>query len=141
MDELNYNEMLGTPVAQLRASSLSNPKMNSQMKQPQIRQFAKNMEMDLLNYTDDDSMSDVSNYKLKQKKYKPSYYNFFNFSKFKDYDMIVLVIVFFILNTNQSINFINENLKYIKSLDVNYVNLITRSLIFGILFYLVKKFI
>lgn len=146
MDDLNYNEMLGTPVAQLKASTLSNTRIKPQMKQNKqhISQFAKNIEMDLLkyDYSDDDSvMSDVSNYKLKQKKRKQSYYNFFNFSKFKDYDIIILIAIFFILNTNQSINFISDNLKYIKSLDVNYSNLITRSLIFGIMFYLVKKFI
>ena len=47
--------------------------------------------------------------------------------------------VFLILNTNQSIKFINDNFKYIKNMDINYFNLIIRSLLFGIFFYIIKK--
>jgi len=142
MDDINYNDMLGTPIARLKTSSISNIKKQPiKYNKQQINQFAKNMEMDLQKYNsdDDDSInSDTSNYKYKPK--KKSIKSFIsNISKFKDYDIIILMGVFLILNTNQSIKFINDNLKYIKNMDINYFNLIIRSLLFGIFFYIIKK--
>ena len=143
----NINEMLGTPVAKLKSSSIANIK-NKPIKynKHDINQFAKKIEMDLQNYNSDDESinSDTSNNKYKQIKKKSKCNNLLgsftsNISKFKDYDIIIFTILFLILNTNQSITFINDNLKYIKNIDINYFNLIIRSLIFGIFLYIVKK--
>ncbi len=135
MDELNYDSALGTPVAKLKQPTFVK---KSQMKQ-RISNFARNIENDLINkYSDSDS--DVS-VKINNKKKHKTMYNIFNISKFKDYDVLILTLLFLLLNTNITIQFFNDNLKNIKSIDINYFNLGLRSLVFGILFYIIKKFI
>ena len=137
MDDLNYNEMVGgTNVSQLKASQLNKKKQH-------ISQFAKNMEKELINYSDDDSDGSVNLPLNSPPKRKPKQNsilnNLFNFSKFKDYDILLLTVIFLLLNTNQSISFVSENLKSIKSINFNYSNLVVRTLIFGLLFFIVKK--
>ena len=135
MEELNYDGVLGTPVAKLKAPTFVR---KPQMKQ-HISNFARNIENDLNNkYSDTDS--DVS-VKINNKKKHKTMYNMFNISKFKDYDVLILTLLFLLLNTNFTIQFFNDNLKHFKSIDINYFNLGLRSLVFGILFYIVKKFI
>ena len=80
MDDINYNDMLGTPIARLKTSSISNIKNQPiEYNKQQINQFAKNMEMDLQKYnSDDDSInSDTSNYKYKYKQKKKKIYSKF----------------------------------------------------------------
>jgi hypothetical protein len=135
MDELNYDAVLGTPVAKLKAPTFVR---KPQMKQ-NISNFARNMEAELINNKYSDSDSDVSVRVPTKKKHK-AMYNYFNISKFKDYDILVLTLLFLLLNTNLTIQFFNDNLKNMKSIDINYLNLGLRSVVFGILFYVVKKF-
>jgi len=132
MDNLNYNDMVGTPVSQLKKK----PKYN-------IKQLAKNMELDLQknNYSDnennDSSDSDLTPVNKNKKLYKNNNY----FYNFKDYDIIILSIIFLLLNINYSIEFLNNYLIYFKNIDISYINVGIRSIIFAILFYLIKKFI
>jgi hypothetical protein len=137
MDDLNYNNMVGTPVSQLKQKQ--KPKYN-------IGQLAKNMELDLQknNYSDNENNDNNSSdseeipiYKNK-KQYKKITNNFYNF---KDYDIIIISIIFLLLNINYSINFLNDYLIYFKNIDISYINVTIRSIIFAILFYLIKKFI
>jgi len=135
MDDLNYNDMVGTSVAQLKQKQ--KPKYN-------ISQLARNMELDLQknNYSDNENNNssdseEIPVYKNK-KQYKKITNNFYNF---KDYDIIILSIIFLLLNINYSINFLNDYLIYFKNIDISYINVTIRSIIFAILFYLIKKFI
>ena len=134
MDNLNYNDMVGTPVSQLKQRQ--KPKYN-------IKQLAKNMELDLQknNYSDnennDSSDSDLTPVNKNKKLYKNNNY----FYNFKDYDIIILSIIFLLLNINYSIEFLNNYLIYFKNIDISYINVGIRSIIFAILFYLIKKFI
>ena len=136
MDDLNYNDMSGTSVSKLKSKSKYN-----------IGQLARNIEYDLQknNYSDNDnysSESDGTPRNIKKKHYKkPLISNNFNFYNFKDYDIIILSIIFLLLNINYSINFLNDYLIYFKNIDISYINVTIRSIIFAILFYLVKKFI
>ena len=133
MDDLNYNNMVGTPVSQLKQKQKSN-----------ISQLARNMELDLQknNYSDNEnnnsSDSDLTPVYKNKKQYKKITNNFYNF---KDYDIIILSIIFLLLNINYSINFLNDYLIYFKNIDISYINVTIRSIIFAILFYLIKKFI
>ena len=135
MDDLNYNDMVGTSVSQLK---------QKQKQKSNISQLARNMELDLQknNYSDNENNNssdseEIPVYKNK-KQYKKITNNFYNF---KDYDIIILSIIFLLLNINYSINFLNDYLIYFKNIDISYINVTIRSIIFAILFYLIKKFI
>ena len=101
MDDLNYNDMVGTSVSQLK---------QKQKQKSNISQLARNMELDLQknNYSDNENNNssdseEIPVYKNK-KQYKKITNNFYNF---KDYDIIILSIIFLLLNINYSINFLN----------------------------------
>lgn len=137
MEDINYNDMHGTPVTQLKKKKKYN-----------INQLARNIELNLQkkNYEENESSDSENNYPIQHKQHKnklkknkwnniPFIYNF------KDYDIIIITIIFLLLNVNYSINFLNDYLIYIKKLDITYINLIIRSIIFGVIYYLIKKII
>lgn len=134
MDDLNYNDMVGTPVSQLKQRQ--KPKYN-------ISQLAKNIELDLQknNYSDNENNDSSESDEMPVYKNKKHYKNNNYLYNFKDYDIIILSIIFLLLNINYTINFLNDYLIYFKNIDISYINVTVRSIIFAILFYLIKKFI
>ena len=55
-------------------------------------------------------------------------------------DIILYVLIFMLLNNKFVIEIIYDRVPYIKSIESPYPNLILRSLVFGILIFLIKKF-
>jgi subtilase family serine protease len=59
---------------------------------------------------------------------------------FKYLDIFLYVLIFMLLNNKFIIELIYDRVPYIKSMDSPYPNLILRSIVFGILIFLIKKF-
>lgn len=134
MNEFNFNDEseIGTSV-----SKLKNPIMNPNNNDAELYGLIKNIE----NRLEDLELSNTNSIQLQPKPLKkPKNNNNISNNNFNYKDIIFIMISFLLLNDKFTIELIYK-LPFINNMDRPYPNLIIRTIVFGLLFFLYKKYI
>jgi hypothetical protein len=119
-------------------SEVSGIKPQNQKQSININKFVKSLESDLKNLK-----SDINDIKLKDNsiKSKESYsYELFNPKLIyqKHREIFIYMLLFILINTNLIVELINNRTP--DKFNNSYINLLTRTIIFGIFLYVIKKY-
>ena len=128
MDEFNFdiNSEIGTSVSKLKKTKVKND------------DELYNLIKDLENRLEDIELSNSNTIQLNTKPVKKI--NKLDDIKINYKDLIFLIIIFILLNDSSMITLI-YNIPYLKNMNNPYPNLIIRTLLFGLLFFIYKKYI
>jgi hypothetical protein len=128
MDEFNFNinSEIGTSVSKLKKTKVKND------------DELYNLIKDLENRLEDIELSNSNTIQLNTKPVKKI--NKLDNIKINYKDLIFLIIIFILLNDSCMITLI-YNIPYLKNMNNPYPNLIIRTLLFGLLFFIYKKYI
>jgi hypothetical protein len=149
MDEFNLDDNIeiGTPVLKLQNLKNKEPTENTVNNKPSYNKqinndlivLIKDLESRLDNLEESKPIESVQVFN-EPKKIITKINNNTNKVSLKYYELIIYLILFILLNNQFTVTLIH-NLPYFKKSNSSYPNLILRTLLFGLIIYLYKKYV